>query len=115
MSDKKEFVTLPSPDLTIGERWCDSFLVTYPVSYSYNGGFTHYPKKYGKNGVWKQGFKVDSPIIPEGFELKGIGCGLQLNAHPPHATAMIVPTDDPDRKVSKSELRAAIKDARSKH
>jgi hypothetical protein len=112
MSDKKDFVTLPSPDLTIGERWCNSFTVTYPVSYSYNGGFIHYPKTYGKDGVWKQGFKVDPPIIPEGFKTVGIACGLQLNAQPPFATVMIVPTDDPDRKVSKSELKAAIKNAR---
>ena len=87
------------PKLSISERWNDSFLVTYPVSYTYNGGIIIDGKLY-------QGFEVPQPKVPKGFKLVGIGCGFQLNARPPYATAFIKPDDD--RKVSKRELQAAI-------
>jgi len=58
------------------EKWCDGWLVEYPVSYDFNGGPSYH---------------VPPPIVPEGFELVGIGCGLQLNARPPLATMYLKP------------------------
>lgn len=58
-------------------------LVKYPVSYKYNGGIVF-------NGKWYNGFEVGEPIVPEGFKLMGIGCGLQFNSIPPEATARLV-------------------------
>ena len=83
MSDKKLY-KCPRPTLTMGEKWCDSRLVTYPVSYEYNGGIV-------LDDEWYDGFEVPSPIVPAGFELVGIGIGLQLNAQPPYATAYLKP------------------------
>jgi len=85
--------------LTLGERWSESFLVTYPTSYRYNGGIVI-------DGKWYQGYKVVSPKVPKGFELVGIACGLQLNARPPYATRYLKPIDG--HKVSKNEAKAAI-------
>lgn len=53
--------------------------VHYPVSYSYNGGMV-------KDGKWYQGWIVNDPIVPAGYELVSIAVGLQLNADPPLAT-----------------------------
>ena len=83
------------PKLQIAEKWCNSYLVTYPVSYRYNGGIII-------DGKWYEGYTVPRPKVPKGFELVSIGCGLQLNAHPPYATSYLKPI--PDRKVSKFEL-----------
>lgn len=90
---------LDKPKLHIGERWCKSFLVTYPVSYRYNGGTI-------VDGEWYEGYEVPPPDVPKGFSLVGIGCGLQLNAHPPYATAYLKP--DEDRKILKKELKALL-------
>lgn len=83
MTAKKLF-KCPKPELTKTEKWCDNYLVTYPVSYEYNGGTII-------DGEWYDGYEVPRPDVPEGFELVGIGCGLQLNAHPPYATAYLEP------------------------
>ncbi len=69
-----------------GERWCDKNLVTYPVSYQYNGRIV-------LDGKWYAGYEVPDPIVPKGFELVGIGCGLELNAHPPLATRYLKPIE----------------------
>jgi len=61
------------------EKWCDSWLVTYPTGYRYNGGIVI-------NGKWCNGFVIDAPDVPNGYKLISIGCGLQLNACPPYAT-----------------------------
>ena len=98
-NENSEFVVIENPRMTVGEKWCESFLVTYPVSYSYNGGMIH-------NGKWYKGFKVKGIKAPEGFELVGIGCGLQLNAKPPFATAYLKPINN--QKVTKSELRKLL-------
>ena len=82
--------------LSLGERWCDSWLVNYPATYQYNGGIT-------VDEEWYDGYEVPPPKTPEGFELVGIGCGYQLNAHPPLATAYLKPLDG--HKVSKSEAK----------
>lgn len=87
--------------LIIGKRWCNSFLVKYPVSYTYNGGCII-------KGKWYKGVKVPNPKVPKGFKLVGIGIGSQLNAFPPYATMYLEPTDNPDRKVSKTELKAIL-------
>ena len=87
---------MPRPTMTIGERWCNSFLVHYPVSVSYNGGITI-------DGKWYEGFKVPSPKVPKGFKLVGIGCGHQLNARPPYATMYLEPKDD--KTVLKRDLK----------
>ena len=85
--------------LTVSEKWCDSFLVTYPVSYRYNGGIII-------DGQCYEGFKVAKPKVPKGFKLTSIACGLQLNARPPFATRYLEPKDG--RKVTKKELKALI-------
>lgn len=72
----------PKPKLNRTEDWSDGCLVTYPVSYDYNGGIVI-------DGEWYKGFEVPAPHIPEGYELQGIGVGLQLNAHPPYATGYL--------------------------
>ena len=77
-----------APTLTKGERWLDSHLVTFPVSYRYNGGTI-------VNGEWYSGYEVPPPKVPKGFELVSIGIGLQLNARPPYATQFL-------RKIKKS-------------
>jgi len=68
-----------------GEKWCDSWLVTYPTSYDYNGGIII-------NGKLYQGFIIAPPKVPKGYKLTGIGCGLQLNAYPPYATSYLKKT-----------------------
>jgi len=95
------YKVIPKKDvkLKISEKWCDSFLVTYPVSYRYNGGIIIDKKHY-------QGYKVAKPKVPKGFKLVGIGCGLQLNATPPYATAYLKPIKD--RKVTRRELKELI-------
>ena len=86
--------------LTIKEKWCDSFLVSYPVSYKYNGGTVI-------KGEWYNGYKVSKPIAPKGFALVGIGIGLQLNARPPYATVYLKPLDE-KRRVTKKELKRIL-------
>lgn len=71
------------PTLTIGKKWSDGNLVTYPVSYIYNGGIVI-------NGKWYKGIKVKEPDVPRGYMLKSIGIGLQLNAQPPIATSLLI-------------------------
>lgn len=93
------FKRVPRPMLHVTEKWCNSYLVTYSVSYRYNGGITIGNK-------WYEGYKVPPPKVPKGFKLTGIACGLQLNARPPYATAYIEAIDG--RKVTKSELKTAI-------
>ena len=57
--------------------------VTYPVSYTYNGGIII-------DDEWYDGFEVPRPIVQEGFKLVGIGVGLDFNARPPQATCLLV-------------------------
>lgn len=57
-------------------------IVQYPTSYEYNGGIII-------DGEWFSGYDVGLPIIPDGYELKGIGIGYQLNARPPIATGYL--------------------------
>jgi len=61
----------------------DSKKVTFPVSYRYNG-LTEY------GGKLYTGFDVPEPIVPDGCELRNMGILLQLNAHPPYATELLV-------------------------
>jgi hypothetical protein len=96
----KDYLTMPKPKLSIGERWCNSFLVTYPTSYTYNGGIVVKDK-------WYKGFKVPSPKVPKGFKLVGIGIGSQLNARPPYATVYLKPNKD-THKITRKELKALI-------
>ena len=87
-------------ELTIGERWCNSFLVTYPVSYDYNGGTVI-------DGKWYKGYKVVGKLkVPKGFTLSSIGCGLQMNGRPPFATVYLKPLTD--AKIKKGELKALL-------
>ena len=65
----------PSP----GKR-CE---VIYSVSYEYNGGTII-------GDEWYDGYEVPAPLLAPGYTLKGIGVGLQLNCHPPYATAILV-------------------------
>ena len=87
--------------LDIGEKWCDSFLVTYPVSYKYNGGIVI-------EGKWYEGFKVAKPKVPKGFKLHSIGCGLQLNAQPPYATAYLKPLNG--KEIGMAEMKHILVD-----
>jgi hypothetical protein len=84
--------------LTLAEEWGISFLVTYPVSITYNGGIAL--------DKWYKGFKVAKPKVPQGFELVNIGIGLQLNCRPPYATSYLKPIDG--KKVSKSFVKTAL-------
>ena len=93
------FKRCPRPMLHVTEKWGNRYLVTYSVSYRYNGGIII-------GGKWYEGYKVPRPKVPKGFKLVGIACGLQLNAHPPYATSYIEALDG--RKVIKSELKTAI-------
>ena len=68
--------------LTKGEKRLDGNLVTYPVSYRYNGGIIVDGKHYS-------GFDVVAPTVPEGYKLVNIGVGLQLDAQPPYATRLL--------------------------
>lgn len=88
------------PTLKVTEKWVDGYLVTFAVSYRYNGGIVINEKFY-------EGFTVPAPRVPKGYVLTGIGCGLQLNARPPFATQMISRKDG--KPCKKSELKAAIK------
>jgi hypothetical protein len=85
--------------LTVAEKWCKSCLVTYPVSYEYNGGMDI-------DGKWYKGYQVAKPKVPKGFKLYSIGCGLQLNAHPPYATAYLEPLDD--KKYTRKEIKTIL-------
>lgn len=64
------------------EKWGKDRLVQYPVSISYNGGIVI-------EDEWYSGYEVPPPIVPDGWELVSIHCGLQLNARPPLATQII--------------------------
>jgi hypothetical protein len=59
--------------------------VTFPVSYRYNGGTF-------VDGEWYDGFFVPPPVVPDGYELVGMGCGLQMNCRPPYVTLLLVQT-----------------------
>jgi hypothetical protein len=61
----------------------DGDIVTYPVSYKYNGGIII-------NKKWYDGYIVGQPLVPKGFKLVSIGVGLNLNNQPPLATARLV-------------------------
>ena len=74
----------PVPKVKKLKKWLKSYLVTYPVSIRYNGGIII-------KGKWYDGFKVPPPIIPKGFELVGIGVGLEMNCQPPLATEYLRP------------------------
>jgi hypothetical protein len=74
----------PKPYLNYGESWLDSHLVSFPVSYRYNGGVIIEGEHY-------DGVDVPDPIIPHGYTLKGIGVGLNLNIVPPYATYYLKP------------------------
>jgi hypothetical protein len=80
------FKKYPRPKLLKTEKWCDSCLVTYPISYRYNGGITI-------DGEWYEGVEVPDPIVPKGYKLEGIGVGLQLNAIPPEACMYLEKVD----------------------
>jgi len=80
----RSYKKFPTPQLTYGERWLDSYLVSFPVSYQYNGGIII-------DGEHYDGIEVPSPIIPDGYTLKSIGVGLNLNYVPPYATRYLNP------------------------
>ena len=75
-----EWLTLDSAPLCRGEKWCDSYLVTFPISYEYNGGIVW------EDGKWYRGFKVSPPVVPEGYELTNIYVSPQYNSRPPYET-----------------------------
>ena len=74
---EKKFKHIPAPVLMRKQGE-----VQYPVSYEYNGGIQ-------LEDGWFNGFQVDAPIVPDGYELVGIGVGLEFNAHPPLATMVM--------------------------
>lgn len=85
MSKENPWFAYPATDLTSKAKPNKKVTVTYAVSYSYsyNGGIV-------ENGEWFVGYDVPPPIIPEGYELRSLGMGLELNAHSPRATALLV-------------------------
>lgn len=58
--------------------------ITYPVSYRYSGGIV-------VGNAWYRGYIVPKPVVPAGWEIVGLGVGLQLNCRPPYATAGLQP------------------------
>ncbi len=80
------YFKVKAPQLERRERWLKRHLVVYPVSYTYNGGII-------VDGDWYEGFEVDPPIVPEGFELVDIGVGLDMNNKPPLATNYLRPKE----------------------
>lgn len=74
---------MPKPILRHHKKHGKGVLVTYPVSYVYNGSFEY-------DGDWYQGFEVPKPDVPEGYELMGIGILLELNCMPPIATELLI-------------------------
>ena len=82
MSKENPWFACPATDLTKKAKPGKKVQVTYAVSYSYNGGIV-------ENGEWFAGYKVPPPIVPEGYELIDRGIGLEMNAHPPFATALL--------------------------
>ena len=92
----KKYTKIDVCKLNVSEKWCDGFLVTFPVSYEYNGGFVD-----ENTGKFYSGYAVVNPKIPEGFKLTSIGCGLQLNAYPPYATYYLEPMTPEAKKISK--------------
>ena len=55
---KAKYKTIKKCEMIVGEKWCDGFLVSYPVSYRYNGGISI-------DGKWYEGFKVARPKVPK--------------------------------------------------
>lgn len=75
---------LSEADLMETEKWLDSCLVMYSVTYCYNGGISI-------DGRWGYGIKVPPPNVPEGYRLVDIGVGLQFGFTPPKATSYLKP------------------------
>ena len=86
MSKENPWYEVPATDLTKNAKPGKKIRVTYAVGYSYNGGTV-------VNGEWFAGFKVPPPIVPAGYKLIGLAVGLELNAHPPQATALLAPIE----------------------
>jgi hypothetical protein len=92
----KKYMKIDVCKLKVSQKWSYSFLVTFPVSYEYNGGFVD-----ENTGKFYSGYAVVNPKIPEGFKLTSIGCGLQLNVYPPYATYYLEPMTPEAKKISK--------------
>lgn len=88
MSRENPWIRLPGTNLTKKAQPGKKVKVTYAVGVSYNGGTV-------VNDEWFAGYEVGEPIIPEGYELKDLGCGLELNCAPPRATALLVQKENP--------------------
>ena len=58
--------------------------VTYSVSQIYNGGIVI-------DDEWYDGYSVPAPLMNPDCAIISIAVGLQLNAHPPYATCLMVP------------------------
>ncbi len=82
MSKENPWIQIAGEDLSKKARPGHGKLVTYPVSYSYNGGTV-------VNDEWFAGYEVGPPVIPAGYELISLGYGLDLNYRPPRATALL--------------------------
>ena len=80
------------------ERWCDGYLVMFPVSCRYNGGIC-------VDDVHYDGFDVPKVQATDGYRFVDIGCGLQLNARPPYATKLLLAEDG--HRLTKREVHAA--------
>lgn len=84
MSKENPWFVWPPTDLTFKAKPGERVTITYATGISYNGGTVI-------DGEWFAGYEVPPPIIPAGYELVHIGVGLDLNSHPPRATALLVP------------------------
>jgi len=56
--------------------------VTFPVSYTYNGGVI-------VGGEWYKGIKVPLPDVPVGYKLVELTIGYNLNSVPPLKTMLL--------------------------
>jgi len=84
----EDFFEVEQPDLRRYNGECE---VTFPVSYTYNGGIII-------DGKWYKGFRVPYPKLREGFTLKTLGVGLDLNQKPPRATMLLTKAGKEDKK-----------------
>lgn len=74
----------PQQDFTSKAKPNKAVHVKVNESCTYNGGTVI-------DGAWYSGITVQPPIVPEGYELRSIGCGAEMNAKPPYRPMILCP------------------------
>jgi hypothetical protein len=81
-SKDTEYFQCPRPVIEPLKPGKNSREITFPVSYTYNGGMV-------KDDKWYKGYHVPAPVVPEDCEIVSLGVGLQMNAQPPFCTMLL--------------------------